>query len=98
MREINEGIEQVAERFGAREHLFDFLCECARIDCVERMSMTVPEYEAVRSRAERFAVLAGHEVPDIERVVERTDRYSIVEKSGEGAAVARELDPRTSSA
>jgi hypothetical protein len=32
---------------------------------------------------ERFAVVPGHEDPEIERVLERTDRYLVVDKRPE---------------
>jgi len=34
----------------------------------------------MRLNPRRFAVLPGHEIEDIEQVVERTDRYLVVEK------------------
>jgi len=39
----------------------------------------------VRERAQRFVVLSGHERPEIEDVVERLGRATIVEKRGEAA-------------
>jgi hypothetical protein len=41
-----------------------------------------------------FAVLPGHDVPTVERVVETNERYVIVEKFGEAAITAIKLDPR----
>jgi hypothetical protein len=43
-----------------------------------------------------FAVVPGHELPQIERVVKRTSNHLVVEKQEEDAEeVARETDPRT---
>jgi hypothetical protein len=57
--------------------------------------MSVGEYEALRKDGTRFAVVPGHEVPDIERVVERHQAYWVVEKQDpEAKEVARERDPR----
>jgi len=70
-REVNEHVAEVAEQFIAGESPMEFSCECGDGACVEKIAMTVDEYEAVRAKATQFAVVPGHEVPDIERVVER---------------------------
>jgi hypothetical protein len=97
-REVNERIAEVAEEFleiGARDTPVEFNCECGMPDCTEQISMTLVEYEAVRAKPTRFAVVPGHEVPDVERVVDRHPNYLLVEKVEDDAEeVARESDPR----
>ena len=57
--------------------------------------MTVQEYEAIRRIPTHFAMNPEHDVPGVERVVEKVDpRYWVVEKFGAGEAVALKLDPR----
>jgi hypothetical protein len=58
--------------------------------------MTPQQYEKMRETPTHFAVAAGEEhlVPDVERIVEKRERYWVVEKAGEAAAVAEQLDPR----
>ena len=93
-REVNERIAEMAERLEADEtERWDFLCECARSGCAERISLTSGEYAHVRARPNRFAVSLDHAVADIERVVERLGDYEIVEKDGEAGRVAVELEP-----
>lgn len=98
-REVNERVAEVAEDLLSVEVTADplkFNCECGRETCAEQIEMTLVEYEAVRASPIRFAVTPGHEVPDIERVVERYPNYLVVEKQDEEAEeVARETDPRT---
>jgi hypothetical protein len=98
-REVNERVAEVAERFIAGEtgdSRFNFNCECGDRGCTEQIALTVGEYEAVRVEATRFAVVPGHEEPDIERVVERYPSYLVVEKQDPDAEeIARETDPRT---
>ena len=50
----------------------------------------------MRADGRRFAVApsAAHVVEDIERVVERTDRYWIVEKYGVAGELTTKVDPR----
>jgi hypothetical protein len=58
----------------------EWICECADDACHDRMEMTEPEYESIRRHSNRFPVLPGHERPGLERVVERHDRYFVVEE------------------
>lgn len=95
-REVNEHIAgQVAHWFEGAEDLTSFVCECGDGACAETVDLTRAEYESVRAHGERFAIVAGHEIPDAERVVERNERFSVVEKIAVGADVARERDPRS---
>ena len=98
-REVNERVAEVVEDFVPADTYSDqveFHCECGRADCSEQMAMTLGEYEAVRAKSTRFAVVPGHEVPDIEQVLARHARYFVVEKQDPDAEeVARETDPRT---
>ena len=57
--------------------------------------MTVAEYEDVRGEPTDFAVLPGHEIPDLEEVVARNEAFLVVRKKAGAAAVAAELDPRS---
>src|SRR4051812_21941358 len=63
-------------------------CECGLLTCTERLSMTAEEYQAVRASATTFVVAPGHELPDFEHVIETNDRFRVVDKLGEAAAVA----------
>jgi hypothetical protein len=90
MREVNERIAELdkeAERgtFAPDETLFEFLCECGSSDgeageCLEHVSMTINEYDQVRSQDDRFVVAPGHETATLESVVSRTERFVIVDK------------------
>ena len=91
-REANEHIEEISSDAA----FVSFVCECADVDCNERLSLTLEEYEHVRSQPNRFIVLPGHNVPDLDLIQVASDRYFVVSKLGTGAQVARELDPRSS--
>src|ERR1043166_5472987 len=49
----------------------EFICEGGRRDCAEPITMTVAEYQAIRADPTRFAVLRGHELPEVKSVVKR---------------------------
>jgi hypothetical protein len=93
-REVNERIEQL-QRGAEVERRFDFLCECGDEDCIEGISLTLLEYEAVRSEPTQFVVVPGHQDPAIEHTVQSGDRFSIVCKEGEAAEFAEQHDPRS---
>ena len=71
-----------------------FMCECGRLGCNALIELRLAEYEAVRANPRRFVMVGGHEIPDVETVVERLDGCVVVEKREEAARVAEELDPR----
>jgi hypothetical protein len=91
-RQINEEIEQAHP---AVERYIRILCECGQLECDRLIVITIDEYEALRADATRFAVVRAHVIPEVDRVVEETDRYTVVVKrEGAPAAVAVEQDPR----
>ncbi len=91
-REVNERIETITSEERLAES--EIACECADMDCVESIRLTLNEYEAVRRIPTHFLVAPGHDLPEIERVVEKNERYFVVEKFGAGGTAAVRLDPR----
>jgi hypothetical protein len=90
-REINERIKAVAETSGEVE----FLCECSRLECTETITLSMAEYERIRSSPTRFPVMVGHDFPEIESVLEASDGYAVVQKRGAAAEEVAKLDPRS---
>jgi hypothetical protein len=94
-RDVNERIAEVAEHLGTDDA--EFVCECADVDCGERVEVSLDEYEMVREDGARFLVAPGHEEPDYEQVlVARKGNHKVIAKSKDPrlARAARELDPR----
>ena len=90
-RKVNEGMEVGQDPSG----LLTFVCECGRLGCAKLIQLTREEYEDVRKDPRRFAILDGHEILETEEIVERHDRYIVVEKSGDPEAeVVENTDPR----
>ncbi len=93
-RQINERIEEINDDLGEHRES-DFLCECGDDDCTAPIRLTLAEYEEVRRIPTHFAIAKGHEVIDVEKVVNETDRFTVVEKiAGEAGRIAVETDPR----
>jgi hypothetical protein len=94
-RDANEFIDaKAADLDHSREHVFLFLCECSRGDCVDRVPLTRAEYDDLRSDPARFVLVPGHERPSLERVVRVEDEYEVVEKTGGAAQIAVATAPR----
>jgi hypothetical protein len=90
---VNEHIDELAESLDLHAEMTIF-CECGSTECAQQISLSEPEYESLRRVPTHFAVLPGHEIPDVERVVETNERYFVVEKFGESAVAAIKFDPR----
>ena len=93
-REVNEQVDSLSERqrSGAAQELL-FICECSDDRCTERVTVPRAVYEDVRANPRRFLVVPGHDQA-FEHVVDRTERYAIVEKEGPAGDVAEQTDPR----
>jgi hypothetical protein len=76
---------------GDRESYF---CECADPDCREKVSLHKADYERVRSDPHRFFIVEGHEVPEVETLIERNDGWSVIEKNPEVSEIVEKYNPR----
>ena len=87
-RAINERLRGELEALGGGDDPIGFVCECARVDCRAVLEIVPSTYRAVREHPLRFMVAPGHELPDVERVVERHDPgYLVIEKPEEVAEI-----------
>jgi predicted ThiF/HesA family dinucleotide-utilizing enzyme len=90
-RKVNEGMEASQDPQG----LLTFVCECGRLGCNQLLSLTRAENATVRANPRRFAIIDGHEIPEVEDVVERSERFIVVEKHGKPEAeIVEHTDPR----
>ena len=88
-RAVNERIRGLNESFGPGSEPLRIICECGDLTCADRLEVPPAEYERVRADPTLFFVVDGHEIPDLEDVVERADGYTLVCKHrGEPALVA----------
>ena len=98
MREVNERIDRL-DRDGVQagallNERFGFHCECGRNGgCTDMVWMTLEDYDRVREQDDRFVLVPGHETSELERVVERSDLYVIVDKVAEVEWLVED-DPR----
>jgi hypothetical protein len=93
-RQVNERLEDLNEAFSAITDSFAIICECGDVGCIEQIHLSREDYSRLRSDPTHFAVIAGHEIPDTEHVVERRQAYDVVRKrEGLPARLAEATDP-----
>lgn len=93
-RDINERLAADLAKLARPPEVIPFVCECGWATCTATVELNVPEYESIRSSSRRFVVLAGHEMPDVERVIGSFSGYSIVEKLSGSGSLVDARDPR----
>ena len=94
-RAVNEKIEALNESFGTLAESMTIVCECGNLSCAEQIELDPGTYERVRADPAQFVIVPGHEIPDVEDVLETTQRFAILRKRpGTPERVARETDPR----
>lgn len=94
-RDINEALRADLDTLVKRPEHVPFICECGARACVDTVEVAFDEYERVRASALRFLIFPGHDIPDAEDIVESHERYAVVEKHADAAAVAEATDPRS---
>jgi hypothetical protein len=93
-REVNERIELLASK--SENGQIEILCECGAANCIDQLPISHSEYERIREDATLFLVVSGHEVPEVEDVVESFEHFDVVRKhDGSPARLAYATDPRS---
>ncbi len=92
-RRVNERLAPAGGSIEA-PHELQLFCECSDRDCLKTIAIETAEYEWLRLNPRRFAVLPGHEAPAVEDVVERHDRFVVVEQHAKTHDEADAADPR----
>ena len=92
-RTLNENIVGLAGTLGG-ETPYEFICECATTGCLDRLLLTLGQYERVRADGAHFLITPGHEDIEVEQVIARYPGYAVVEKDGVAGLLAEAEDPR----
>jgi hypothetical protein len=86
MEELNRRMERMLEEIREDDETADaddpiaFLCECSQLDCRERVRLEPSLFDRIHRDPDQFVLVPGHEVPDIERVVDQVGDVLIVRK------------------
>jgi hypothetical protein len=94
-RGANDRVKELNEAFSLVSPLGEWICECANVGCIERIEMSLDAYEAVRLYEKRFFIAPSdeHFWPDVERVIEQTDGYWVVELTVQESEAERDDAP-----
>ena len=92
-RLANERLSEWEERDRA-DATEPYFCECADPECDQKVGLRATDYERVRSDSGLFFAVPGHEIPDVEAVVERHEGWVVIQKDPEVGDVVEETDPR----
>jgi hypothetical protein len=93
-RQVNEAVSEISGSGGFDAPDFEIVCECGVLECQDRIPVTRGAYAALRSNSHHFAIVPGHEIPDVETVVADEGAYYIVSKDApEARALAERTDP-----
>jgi hypothetical protein len=93
-REINERVQRgfdelhaMAKEDGDQNHYglnnnieLSFYCECADENCLDRIKMTLDDYQAIHEDNKAFIVVPGHVVKKYEDVTAKESNYWCVRK------------------
>lgn len=71
-----------------------YFCECADTECREKVELRRGDYERTRSDSRQFVIVPGHEMPEVEDIVERHEGWEIVAKDLKVLETVEALDPR----
>ena len=88
-QEVNRQIEKLEESLGQPETL-TILCECSKKHCLDTLEVEPAVYQRVRANPLLFFVVRDHEDLGVERVVEQTRSFLVVEKIGRAGEAVRE--------
>ncbi len=96
-RSLNESLSKgVHDRLAeSGTDLAGFVCECGDPECTATVRVDLERYEEIRQDPRLFLILPGHEIPDVEDVVQRTEGFLVVHKHEEVTDIVRDTDPRS---
>ena len=90
-REVNERLLELTDGF--QDGSMQLVCECSHEDCTLTITMNHDEYESVRAHSTFFVVASGHEILEVEKIIDHRDGWTIVQKVT-ATDYAVETDPR----
>ena len=95
-RRVNEQLQGLAESLRPAGEPLELICECGNLECDAHIRVDASDYERLRSDPLLFAIAHGHDIPDVEEIVERHETHDVVRKlDGEAGRVAELTDPRS---
>lgn len=88
-KDVNKNIARVSS--DGRHDEAHFICECGEKGCEDKIPLAIETYKTIRSNPLYFFVRPGHEIPRVESVIGRYDRYVVIEKPPEMRPIIDEI-------
>lgn len=76
----NVQIAEKAKSLQMNDRSIPFLCECSDLRWTKIIQLSLAEFQATKAKTGAFILLAGHDDANVERVIDKTDGYVLVEK------------------
>lgn len=81
----NENFKNALKKFYSPDRTavhekMNFFCECSDLQCKGYVVLSISQYEAIHARDDRFVIMPKHDLPKVEKIVDHTAGYDIVEK------------------
>lgn len=81
-REANERLHDLAGRLASDDIVVAFLCECADLECLGRIEISLNDYFAAHLASDHYVILPGHLRIEGEELVDDHGSYEVVTKAG----------------
>jgi hypothetical protein len=78
----------VQSEAGTGDERLRLVCECALADCDSGIEVSASRFDALRRDDQRYLVLPGHVLHEVEHEIDSGDGWVIVEKHGAAAVAA----------
>jgi hypothetical protein len=79
-REVNEQVRGLTETLSNATQAMSVVCECGTRSCTDQFLVRREAYGRVRDDPTLFLVKPGHDFPETETTIEKTDTYWVVHK------------------
>lgn len=93
-RSVNEHVNTLNATLLTTTDTMRVVCECGTRNCTDQILIGPEEYGRVREDSTLFITKPGHDFPEAETVVSKSDSHWVVRKDpGVPAQIARATDP-----
>jgi hypothetical protein len=93
-RSVNEQVKALNATLSTTTNTIRVVCECGTRSCTDQIEIRPDAYEAVRADSTLFITKPGHDFPETEQVISKSDRHWVVRKDpGLPTRIARATDP-----
>jgi hypothetical protein len=80
-RDVNKRLGEVVSRAELDGNIIPFLCECADEFCLDRIELSLSQYEDAHVLPDSYVILPGHPRIEGEEVLEHLGTLLVVQKS-----------------